>query len=332
MKHRLVLLALLSVIFNAHLSVAQTDHYGRWENGLTEGWYFDLLSYTKAEEATFKERWQAIEKEVETFQGNEWAGTYSIGDISDVHMTVLRWSPNIGFAYASINACIPNVDHLSYGKVKTSPNLIQIFPENTSTGSAKRTGHGHHARPYLPHRYLPVKWGAQHYLIPENKITMFYDYVSGLGAYQPDSHTFREGFLLKYEDRGKSAEGLPVLPPGYERFAKKPIDAEIIAVGASYVKQVSDRENPWWNEQINVVTLNVGRIDGVKRGISLYVLGSSSSEVVKVRRVNKHTSKGVVVRSVRKKPGVKVNEWDDGIDEPEPIISVGWKLSTSPHK
>jgi hypothetical protein len=66
--------------------------------------------------------------------------------------------------------------------------------------------------------------------------------------------------------------------------------------------------------------------------MTFHIRGSEAGETVKVTLVGKHSSEGIIVRYVRKRPGLKLNEWDDGIDDPDPVISIGWKLSTSPHK
>jgi hypothetical protein len=56
------------------------------------------------------------------------------------------------------------------------------------------------------------------------------------------------------------------------------------------------------------------------------------NESVEITRVGLEDARGIVVRSVRKRPGVKLNEWDDGTDAPQQPVSAGWRLSTSPHK
>lgn len=60
---------------------------------------------------------------------------------------------------------------------------------------------------------------------------VFFDYVVGFGAYQPDSNLLHGASFLKRVNSGKLVEGMPSRPHGYERFVKKPIGATIIGAG-----------------------------------------------------------------------------------------------------
>lgn len=340
-RMRLIILRKFAICLFVAISIvtaqAQSDEYGRWINGITEPWFFDSHAYTKKEAAEFQKRWKQMEAENGLPSENEWAGDYTVDDGVGTRLTVLRWSPKTGFVFASVYTCLPNVTSLNYGRVIASASLIELRPEVTAKRAESRSAHAAHSGPPMKRRFVPAKWGERHYLVQENRIKDFYDFVAGVGAYRPGAHFFivEEGFLLKSSDADKAVEGMPVLPPGYERYVKKPVDASVVAVGKSYIRRVRDSENPWWNELVTPVKLDVGSVHGVRRGMAFNVLSlgeNDQGEIVKVTRARRHTSSGVIVRSVKKKPGEKVNEWDDGKEIAYPKINVGWRLSTSHFK
>lgn len=287
--------------------------------GVTESWHTDYSKHTKEQADVAAERMKTIEAELENPATNEWAGTYDWSD-GGTSNEVLMWTPRAGFLVFRLG-CYPGVHDLNYGSVSDSPTMIQMLPALSSAGTRLGSLHA---------RYLPVKWGERHYLIAEDEVSAFYDSVTGIRAEQDENAVLIADFLLKRDDVDKPIEGMPVLPPGYERFVRKPIDASISKVGKSSVK--IDEENEWWNELVTPVEINAGKSDGVKVGMVFRVLASEKGETVEITHVSKVSAKGIIVRSVRKQPGVKVNEWDDGTDDPEPEITVGWMLSTSPYK
>ena len=273
-------LLLISLLLSGFMTYSQAQSVpdDRWANGVSEPWWF-AEKLSREDIATMQSRWSLIRDEN---QANEWAGDYFIG--GDTHGSYLRWSAENGYVLVHVNKCEAKVESFEYGKVSASPTLIQFFPEFSKSDS----GHTHSSQHQTPTRWLPVKWRATHYLVPENGIAAFGDYVAGLGAYN-----FGLGgagmievsdFFSKFTDEERdSAEGLPIVPPGYERFIKRPIDARITNVGRSYIRV--DRENEWYNDLVTLVTVNVGRADGVKRRMTFHVLGSENSEMVKIRRV-----------------------------------------------
>jgi hypothetical protein len=313
--------------------VAQVGEPERWANGISEAAEFDYRSFSKPEAIAAQQRWMLIESENADSTDNEWAGDYAIGDVGDVSMVILRWTPNSGFVFLSVYNCWPTIIGLNYGGVEFSPNVLRLFPE---VSTPKRIHHGHrqHSRSRLSKTYLPVKWGDCHYLIPEDRLSIFYDYVAGMGVYRPGNYGFLrdEGFLLKRDDHAKRVFGMPIVPPGYEHLVKKPITGTVSSVGRTYLRRVRDAENPWWNQLITEVTLSIGKAEGVTPGMTFRILDLEEDEIVEVRRVSRHSSQAIIVRSVRKRPGEKFNEWDDGTDPDDPVIIVGWRLATSPLK
>ena len=129
-------------------------------------------------------------------------------------------------------------------------------------------------------------------------------------------------------------EDQPVVPPGYERFIRKPIVALITAVHKSYVKRNS--ENDWWDDLLTPVTINAGRAKGLLVKMSLRVISSrgvgNGDEFVQVTQVSLHSAKGVIERPVRKRPCVKFSPADDCKNPDYQAIKTGWNLTTSPLK
>src|SRR6185369_9473788 len=126
-------------------------------------------------------------------------------------------------------------------------------------------------------------WGEQHFLVPEDKVSLFYDYVTGRGQYEPDKGGYDEDyFWQKYDDRDKSMAGMPILPPGYERFAKKPIEATIVSVGPNQVVRRNGFPDPYY-ELITPMRLDRGTKSGIRRGMQLYV-GRAGGGYVEITR------------------------------------------------
>ena len=118
----------------------------------------------------------------------------------------------------------------------SSADLIQLLPENAASAPQN---HGHAMQAAT--RFLPVSWRGNSYLVPEDDIADFGDYVAGLGRYNEWAGNYIEfaEFFTRFDKEVPSVEETsidssepndllkdqPVVPPGYERFIKKPIDA-----------------------------------------------------------------------------------------------------------
>ena len=298
----------------------------RWENGVSEAAPFDPESCPPERVAALKRQWETIG----AAPADEWAGDYTIGTVGDVHMKILRWAPGAGYAFLSVSNCFPLIDGVDYGRVELTPGRLRLVSE--APAAPPRThghGHGAHARRAQSQVYLSVKWGECHFLVAEEAISDFYDSVAGTGDYRPRQYwiPLDEAFFLKREDRDKPVFGMPVVPPGYERFEKRPVDTKIVAVGRSRVRKT---DNPWWNDLVVEVRVGAGSADGVVRGMGFVVLDVEDYEAVEITRVGRRTSTGVIVRSVRKRPGESFGPGDDGKELADPPVRVGWRLSTNP--
>lgn len=308
---RIVALA-ACLLLPAAAARAQTDEHGRWENGFTEAWWFKSDRYTAEQAEAARAQWQRIGEAQDS-----WAGDYLI-DMS-VRAHVFRWSPGGGFVFFNVNTCMSNVDNIDFGEV------IADTPSHVELASK--------LRPDSPNngKFVKVSWGARRYLIEEHQVGNFCDYVAGLGPYNGGVGEAETNFLAHRADGEKPTALLPTVPPEYQELVRRPIDATITRVGRSYVEV--DPEKEWHNDLVTPVRISAGSDQGLRRGMSLNVLDSDEfNENVEVTRVFATSARGIIVRWVRKRPGVKLNEWDDGKDNPDQPITVGWRLTTSLHK
>ena len=315
-------------------SVGLMDEYGRWVNGISEPWMFSE-SLPRQNVNAVQQKWSAIESENKTAAERQWSGNYFTG--GDTHGSYLRWSKRNGFVLMHVDKCAAQVMGFSYGKVVFTPNLIQLVPETTVSS---QTSHGHSMKAT---RLLPVTWRSDRYLVPEDEIADFGDYIAGLGKYNDWAGNYIEvvEFFAKLDremagtvdelarpssNKKQVPEGdLPTVPPGLERFIKKPIEITIGSVGTGWVKR--NNENLWWDDLIIPLTVNAGRTEGVIPKMKFRI--ADSDEIIIVTNVGARRSRAIVVRSARKRPCVKYSKDDDCGEIEYSPIGVGWRASTS---
>jgi hypothetical protein len=324
----------LSLLFFLILSVpaapAQFDQYGRWENGVGEPWSMDSTDYSQEEAATAQARWKAIGEEMQSAGGNAWVGNYFTGD--ETHGRYLRWAEQSGFVLMHVDKCAARVMNFSYGKVTVTPDLISFVPERMPVRSSPH-GDSHPTAT----KYIPARWRGAHYLISENQIAAFGDYVAGLGDFNAGLNPaiWVEGidFLYKVGDReAADSTEAPSVPTAYQRFIRKPIEASIITVSASRIRRrlLSDGE-PFY-ESRTIVTINVGRGGGVRRGMVFRVRESPANETVRILRVGRDSSLAEIIRDVDEDKKEIYYEWigNEQHTRVPPVISVGWLVTTAP--
>jgi hypothetical protein len=318
------------ILFCASSSQAQFDAEGRWINGISEEpLFFDNLTYSPQNAITFQTRWRLIAEENALSKDNEWAGDYVIhGETGGVR--VLRWSLKEGFVFLFGGGCYPGVRGLNYGRVSFSNNLLQLFPEVDAEDPlilfAEDNDRRFFTTNFIANKFVPVKWQGIHYLIAENRIANFYDYVAGAGDYAPRDgvQILNSIFFPKNEepDKAETGEEMPVMPAGYERFIKKPVDAKIIATGRSFVRHIAGSEDRTEGDGwVIPVTLNAGTEDGVKLDMTFAVLQEDIYEIVKVIKVGKKSSKGEIISAIY-----------SGAHDKPPVIKTGWRVSTASYK
>ena len=308
----ILILILLFVGFRQTASFAQLNEHGRWKSDL----YYEPveINYRSYSESDFTDALTKLEafKLENNNSTDEWAGTYSAPS-GEVNVIALRWSPQAGFVYLNFYTCLPELRRLDYGTVAATPDYI-LLTSLSSKLSGRVT------------KYLPVKWGERHYLVPESEVAQFYKFVAGYG-WKKDEYVFFD-FLLKNDDSEKPIAGMPIFPRGYERYVRRPVEATITEVLRREIRTAQNYDGSPAYESHTFVKLDAGSADGIKRGMSLNVLGSEDYETVEIVRVGRRSSVGVLVRSLdENKQEVFKNHRTDEI-KPYPIVSAGWQLST----
>lgn len=308
----ILILILLFIGLHQTASVAQLNEHGRWKSDLYyEPVEINYRSYSESDFTDALTQLEAIKLENNN-STDEWAGTYSAPS-GEVNVIALRWSPQAGFVYLNFYTCLPELRGLDYGTVTATPSYVLL-----TSLSSKRGGR--------VTKYLPVKWGERHYLVPESEVAQFYKFVAGYG-WKEDEYVFFD-FLLKNDDSEKPVAGMPVLPHGYERYVRKPVEATITEVIRREIKTAQSYDGSPAYESHTFVRLDAGGADGVKRGMSLSVVGSEDHETVEIVRVGRHSSVGVLVRSLdENRQETYKNHRTDEI-KPHPPVSDGWQLST----
>jgi hypothetical protein len=324
-----LLLSLAVAIAGVVSTPAQLAELGTWQNGVSEPWNIGLHKFIFGAEFVEEAmtRWRLVASDSEP--GNEWVGDYYRTSNDEMRLSFLRWAPRAGFVLAQIHSCSADVNALSFGSVRWSPEIIhfdqvpQPAPNETPVDLNRMI-------PTLAASYLPVTWGGAHYLVPENRIDDFCLWAAGLGEGKRSEKGPIEEYIFSKRGEDPIAEpGLPVVPPGYERFVRIPIDATIVRVGRSFVRHQKRREP--FDQLVIPVVLNVGREDNVRKGLSFNLFGQSGGDKVIITIVSARSARGEIIRLIDRGPNVRVNRWGQEGEHKEPI-TVGMPVSTSWHK
>lgn len=334
------LLAFCFVVCAASGVQAQIDKWGYWENGVSEAWWFSPAQFTTQQADEAIARWKSIEEENLSAPANEWAGTYFSG--SEVHGTYLRMSSRSGFVIAHVDKCQAKVVGLSYGRIEFSPSIVRLFPQFHSTNTNHGASHSHRTTP-AEMRFVPVRLNAAQLLIDEKEMVSLGNYIAGLGNYNfSDFHySFSTEFLTRLgrEDANQAVEAkdrlpLVVVPEGYAHYLKQPIEASIIRVGRvqlrkTYSYKNSDGTGATHTTPVNLISVVVsaGTAQGLKRGMFLNVINPRQNERVRILRVGRTSSTGVIVRDLDEN-GQEV-PFDHETGEDYSKIVAGRKLTTS---
>ena len=222
--------------------------------------------------------------------GEEWAGRYQASDGPTI-TTDLAWSPKSGFIVWWDNCSRPGSARVNHGGAAFTNGSLKLTPELSENvpGSFR-----------IATEFVPVKWGAQHFLIPQDQLVKF------IYAAKSGSVSEVESFLLKKDDYAKPRKGLPAVAPQYARYLRmKPIVASISTVGPEPER--------WYPK----VILNAGKSEGVIPEMKFYFRRGGRFIVFEVTSVDEHTSAAAVVLA---------NTSNNSEEEIE--LKAGWKLSS----
>ena len=318
---------------------AQFDEWGRWENGITEAWWLDPGEFTNEDAFGAATIWKRAGEETAGAQGGPWVGDYFRG--SETHGTYLRWAPRAGFVIAHVNKCEARVMGLVYGRVEVTPTVVRFFPELDKVPAGSHHGGGdhgakRHAEPRAVIRFVPVEWRGQRLLVGEEEMGGLGDYAAGLGEYNDTGMLMFLGydpfFLRSHGAAGWEGVGAPVVPPGYERFLKRPIRASVTAVGGrqvrrGYTVEGANRSVTYERASVTYVTINAGTEQGVKEKMVLRVVRPDEGEEVFVVRARRRSSTAIVVRDLDER-GREIY-YDSSRERRHAKVAAGWRLTTS---
>lgn len=292
---------------------AQLNQDGRWKSN-----FYHLpveLNYNSYSKSDFGHVLTKLEnlKSEDNSLVDEWAGNYSPVYSGEVNVEALKLSPKVGFVYLNFYTCLPELRSLDYGNISATPDYVLLTSQSSKlNGQVKK--------------YLRVKWGERHYLVPENEVAEFYKFVAGYGWKQNEYVVF--DFLMKNEDFEKPITGMPVFPAGYERFVKKPIEATITRVLRREIKTEQSYDGSPAYKSHTFIRLNVGTANGVKRGMTFNVAESEDYEKVELLQIGKNSSIGVLIRSLDENKQETLKNWQTNEEKSYPNVAVGWKVST----
>lgn len=231
---------------------------------------------------------EAVRERISSFsatEGDEWAGDYGSSDNMTTG-TTLRWSPDAGFVLWR-EGCYPIPTNASYGAAELRDRRLVLSPEMPL---GNRCSYG------VANAFVAVRWGARHYLVPEDMLREFCFEVNAFGDEAPS-------FLVKIADLEKPVRGRPDVPSGSAGFLlERPISARV----ASAVEG-SERE----------VILDRGSADGLLEG--MWLGGTRRGNSVEVHVI------AVDARSARARIGGYLTTGDFS-GKPDEIVD--WKLST----
>ena len=229
--------------------------------------------------------------ELESSGANEeWAGRYRAYDGPTI-TTDLAWSPTSGFIVWWYNCSRPTSARANHGAAVFENGLLKITQEVADSVPGSIT---------VPTEFVPVRWGAQHLLIPNEQILKFIYAVNS--GFKPEI----ESFLVKLDDNDKKRKGRPGVPSQYARYlGMKPIVATISTVGPT--------TEQWYPK----VTLNAGKLEGVIPEMKFYRYRRGGAFFTfEVTSVDEHTSEAAVVLAT------------NGRNDERVRLRRGWRLSS----
>ncbi len=241
----------------------------------------------------FVERYKSISKNLEDEpQSNEWVGQYS-RQLAPTWSELLVWDQRNGFVALRDTCSNGARAWVNYGGASFLNGALHFSPERNKQSDFVLA---------LPStEFTPVKWGAQHWLVPSNQLSLF--------AYAVNSRSDDPYHIayLKSADTDKSQARFPELPSKYRAILGLPtIKARIVVIG-----DVSDL----WG---SIMTIDAGRDRGVIEGMSFWLVGEKGVTVTtRVTEVSDRTSLVKVVESGRSGDFVK-----------EIVPALGWRFTS----
>jgi hypothetical protein len=246
---------------------------------------------------------------------DEWEGVYSRE--VNLHDVKLFWRANVGFINYNIYTCAIELRNLNYGKINDSPSFIELISEKPIT-LAKNI-------PKAENKLVKVKFGARHFLVPENRLQDFAERTVGLSNELEDySYYWR-----KVEDYEKEVFGLPILPLEYKHLLRYPKEAEIIGIRNRKIHQEKAFDGTVGYEEVHYfVILRAGNNKNIKIGMNFFV--EDLGEWIEITKVSSKNPVGKIIRGFNenKQEECQNEEHFQGKVIPCKEIKIGMKAKT----
>lgn len=214
-------------------------------------------------------------------KNNEWEGFYTSDSM--LGYEEIYWNKDGGFVRSYYYHRLLTLD---YGFVKDENNSIKLYSQKSSTSKDENK---------LITHFIKIKYGNRHYLVPENLIKKFAETAVGLTNDESED----KFYYYKVDDEKKNLFGIPILPSEYERFQRFPVEAQIIKVKKSELKQNKFEDGTVYSEYYDYeVILNVGRNKNIKQDLIFFV--KDLNEWIGITKVYSKKSKGIITRYVNK--------------------------------
>lgn len=299
-----------------------------WKNGIKYRWF--NYHFEKEDALKMTAKWDEIGIGLEESK-NKFAGTYfQYGYMSGYF---LRWSSEKGYIYIQYF----DIEHpcsFSYGNVSVNNLEITFIPEYEKNVICPSI-----LPKTTPRKWIPALGGK--YFIPANEAERFGNFYGGFGEFNRyywdwhDAHPFAR----KWGDKLEINENF-ILPKPYEKFVKKPINAEITFVGKAEIKKLDENENALFQEFIfnhyyseTPVKIDVGKNLGVTKGLEFIIPSEGDSQTLKVTKVRKNSSEAIVLRSVNEEKKEVYRYYDvekqESFEKEFPPLKIGQKITTS---
>jgi hypothetical protein len=323
--------AALVVLTHAPVCVAQADRPGRFEHGFADYEPWELPSRaTRADSDALNARWRALAAELKITTSGA-AGTYE--QRGATRSSYLRWAPGGGFVYLFVYENIIIID-FSYGKVEVTPSEVVFKVER----ELRNEDPGDRPRP-TPRRWVAARWKWGDFFVPVARMRDFSDYAAGLGEYNDFNGPCCEfaPFFGKVGDGTAQSDGpeRPEVPRKYARLMQRPIEATIKSVGRKRAVKDYGIDGSFHSTLLGDVTLTPVRIDarrrrGLKPGLLFRLVGAPLGQYLKITRVGRNHSDGVVIRRVNDAGRETCYGPDSFEDVVCPPVAVGARVTTSP--
>jgi hypothetical protein len=240
--------------------------------------YWDMKSFTLDDVARGKVRLKTVRQFAPQ---NEWEGTYYANTFLGDNKFI--WNASGGFFSFYFYHTLKS---LTYGKATDTPAFIDLEYEKLPFSLAGK-------KPGFKSKLVKVRIGKTRFLVPENRLEDFCDRAVGLNT---DSDDVLYYWMKETEqDSSERLEGLPVLPAGYQKFLRHPIEATLVSVGKRKIIPNEHSTKEYNYDDIHYqVTINAGRNKRVKKDMNFFV--KDLGEWIQLTYVGQKTSVGFIRR------------------------------------